>query len=231
MFTPRVDRPFHLVVLPDGGRRWAQRTGCSLEEAYRVSADRIAAFLELAFRAQVDIVSVSASTAENQKRTAGELKAIESALVYFREYHEPKLIETFNCKVCYVDTLNVQCNESSKHSFLSGRKRVSIYTNYSASAELDRACAKALTNAEAVSSRTILDNLLERESVDATFRSGGFPTLGNFLPLVMGYARHFCDERMFNDIDPVEILECVNRLMERPVYFGGATAIYGEIKY
>jgi undecaprenyl diphosphate synthase len=84
--------PQHIVLFPDGNRRWAQEKGVSIQEGYLKGKDQFNNFLHWCKQSGVKVVTVFGFSSENWKRPQDQV----DFLMHVFEKYLGEGIESFN---------------------------------------------------------------------------------------------------------------------------------------
>ena len=87
-----MNTPNHVVLFPDGNRRWAKAKNLSIEEGYLKGKDKFNDFLRWCKNREVKIVTVFGFSSENWKRPQDQ---IDFLMNFFEKYLEGG-IDEFN---------------------------------------------------------------------------------------------------------------------------------------
>jgi undecaprenyl diphosphate synthase len=79
-FHAKGEGPFHIGIIPDGGRRWANRNNVSLIDSYAKSKAIILDVIKYFFTENVDEISIYLSSIQNFKRTEIEILSFCEAI-------------------------------------------------------------------------------------------------------------------------------------------------------
>jgi undecaprenyl diphosphate synthase len=198
--------PFHVGIIPDGGRRWAVNNNCTLEDAYKQAISLLERFTGLFLGNGVQIISIYLNSIQNFRRKPNDLainlKQIESALR--NEIREIALQNGLRIVVAgnrdiipasLLDTI-LTIERLTKDNC---NKRINLLVAYDPLQEIIQAC-KASADPYA-----FFQYLWINTPVDLVIRSGNAPLLSNFLPLQSAYARLYFFEKLFNEITSEDI--------------------------
>ena len=214
--------PYHVGIIPDGGRRWAKQKNISLLDSYDTTKNNLSCFTKYLFSVGVMEISIYLSSAQNFRRNPEEVDAFSNSAESAFNEHIFSIAAEFNVKV----------NIAGKHNLLSDNLRKKIQDNkqitgeqnkrtlnlcmaYNPFDEIFEAFSKSSDKTD------FKDNLWVKTPIDLIIRSGGANLLSNFLPLQSGFARIYFFEKLFNDIT----LNDIKNVLEK---FSSIDRKYGE---
>lgn len=193
----------HVGVLPDGARRWSNRTGVPLSDAYRQTL-RSVALLVAELRAQgCSEASVYCLSAANLGRSRDELGAIEESCDCVPETLGALQRDGLLGPVTIVGDVHrfpavaaylLPLGESPGRE---GGIRLNLLVGYDPWDEL-RAIAAAGGDLS-------LARLAIPRPVDAIVRSAGGVLLSGFLPMQSQYAQLIVEDKLWNDLTPDDL--------------------------
>jgi len=193
--------PRHVGIIPDGGRRWSLKHGCSLKDAYIQTKHRLREFVGLLLDREIREISIYLSSIQNFRREPAELDSnlmlVESSLS-----NEISEIARLQClrvviagnreilpKSLYNAILSIE-----KSTFSNTRGRLNLLIAYDPYQEIIQAI-------KATDDPVLFYRQMKITTpVDLVIRSGGAPLLSNFLPLQSAYARLFFFDKLFNEL-------------------------------
>jgi undecaprenyl diphosphate synthase len=209
-----VTRVRHLGIIPDGGRRWARRSGVSLLESYRVSMARLCAVTETLLAAGVDEISIYLLSKANLRRSAAELEAISIAIDQLLEgMLQLGLSITTAGDLSLVRPELRTAVERAAATPPKMRGRTNLCIAYDPVDEVN--AARRASNGD-----DLFRHLWVTSPVDLVIRTGGAQTLSNFLPLQCAYARIVFRDELFNDLDVDQLVSSVQDHERRELLYG-----------
>ncbi|HEX8442412.1 MAG TPA: undecaprenyl diphosphate synthase family protein [Allosphingosinicella sp.] len=204
----------HLGIIPDGGRRWARRSGVSLLDSYCLSMARLCEAAGTLFGAGVDEISIYLLSKANLRRSAAELDAISVAI--------GQLLEGML-------QLGPSIAAAGDLSLVRPELRTAVERAAATPPKTDRRTNLCIAHDpidEVNAARRASDGgdlfryLWVRTSVDLVVRTGGAQTLSNFLPLQCAYARIVFRDELFNDLSVDGLVDSVRGHERREWLYG-----------
>lgn len=221
-FYPNIkNEKLHIGFIPDGGRRWADKLGLSVEEGYQNASFYIFDFIKLCFREGAGIVSIYGASSHNFKRDPKTVLA-------FCEAYDSLIINQLSK---YLDENNISLSvigdKNLIPSFLLGtidkietnykdysEKKIYFLIGYDPIKELISSIESADTPSN------FINYLWVKEPVDLVIRTGGANILSDFLPLQSAYARIYFFEEIFPNIKPENYIEIIRSYRELRRLYG-----------
>lgn len=228
--------PRHVVIIPDGNRRWAKERGLEPWQGHEAGAENTERLVREARRLGIREMSFWGSSLENlTKRPVMESRALLSIYEkYFLKLSESADIHSDQTCIRFIghweeqfpDSLKqvlYRCIESTKdykQYFLN------FFLAYSGDDEMRIAIEKVsreLAPGEKVTDKMIKRNLMTRElpPVDCLIRTGGEPHLSaGFMMWDIANTQLFFSEKFYPDFGPEAFQEVVREYGERGRRFG-----------
>lgn len=199
--------PNHIVVIPDGNRRWAKKKGYGLEDAYGISASVLDGIIDFGVRRGVRYFTVWPISTKTWIRSSGEIEALLLAL---RGYVNTSL-ETYPKRGWRSRTvgrtdrlrrmdpkLDEAISELCTRTTGCSRAQVNMAIDYDGQEEIVRAVNRLLqSGVNEVAHSDIRDSLDlgDGPDPDLLLRFGGDRRLSNFILYQIGYAElYFLDD-------------------------------------
>jgi len=202
----------HLGLIPDGGRRWAVKAGCSLSSSYELSATKILLFLDLAIQHGYGEISVYLLSAENLSRDPSEIKDAADAIYMLSREMMPwaqkreaivRTVGDLTVVPTYVSDSVWRLQEKTQNNRALA---VNLLIGYSAFVELSQAASGRDHELDFDFARLSIPT-----KVDTIIRTGGMTMLSGFLPLQSTYAHIVTVDELFNDITDEQIEKILTR--------------------
>lgn len=195
--------PLHVGIIPDGGRRWAEKNNASLVSSYAVTVQKIAQICDYLFENKVEQVSIYVSSVQNYRRNNYEVDSITNAIIngLRNEAFELAKKHDLSIKIVGSSTMfseklkNVICESDICNISSSSGKIINLCIAYNPIEEIMDAVSK--TSRFGI----FTDNLWIPVPLDMVIRSGDVNLISNFMPLQAGYARIYFISELFNDIE------------------------------
>lgn len=216
-YLPTGGRNCHLAIIPDGARRWAELRGVTLYDSYLESVSRIELTAERFISSGVVELSVLCSVIQNRNRPDAEVCAFITAGLEL-DRRMSKLAQKLDCDYRFIG-LEAERNEDvSPTSRRAGVACINVVFDYDPFSEIASALRSLPKSVDPMSH--IWSNLLLNRPIDFVIRTGGYKTLSNFFPLLIGYARMEFLEKVFNDLSAGELTEVFERFFLEPRRYG-----------
>jgi len=204
----------HLGIIPDGGRRYARRSGISLQSSYAQSLCRVTETIQLATTVGFDEISIYALSVRNLQRATDEVEAVSRASVDWLGsfLSEPRfeiqhLGRADLLPSDYASILGRLTNRPSGGCEF----RVNILAAYDPFEDCALAIQEGLFEEDPTTERP------SRRPVDIVLRSGGGPAmLSGFLPLQCAYAEIKVFEGSYCELPLWVIHENLRDHLDRP---------------
>jgi len=223
--------PKHVVIIPDGNRRWAKERGLKPWEGHVAGAENTEILLRKALKIGLECISMWGSSRENlAKRPLAESREL---LRIYEEYFTKLLksddIHEHQVKINFIGKWEEQFPESLKkvlHDCLEATKNYSehvlnFFLAYSGDDEMVDAIKKIIKKgvpAESISEEMIKDNLLTGAlpAVDYMIRTGGEPHLSaGFMMWETANAQLYFSEKYFPDFGAEEFGVAIEDFIRR----------------
>jgi undecaprenyl diphosphate synthase len=228
--------PRHVVIIPDGNRRWATERGLAPWEGHEAGAKMTEKLVREAHRLGVEEISFWGSSLENlAKRPLAESKALLRIYeTYFKKLLKSEDIHRDEARIRFIGHWQEQFPESLKavlHECLDAtknyRKRfLNFFLAYSGDDEMRIAIQKVaerLAPGEKVTDEMIKENFMTRDMppVDLLIRTGGDPHLsaGFMMWDLADTQLHFSD-KLYPDFDETALREALLDYSNRERRFG-----------
>jgi undecaprenyl pyrophosphate synthase len=214
----RADRslaPIHVGLVPDGTRRWAQRTGVTLAAAYDYTFDRVVEITDRLWSEGVQAVSVYLLSYKNLGRTAAELNPVYAAETRICRDGLAAVAEAWDARVTPVGELDSVPHElSAALAALAkrrarGARRLYLLVAYDPRFELLK-CAGSLPQYPGDPLRA----LAVPEPLNLVIRTSGVRSPSDFLPLQASYSEIRFVSEGINDISDEQIIQLLKDYAE-----------------
>lgn len=228
--------PRHLVIIPDGNRRWATTRGLAPWEGHEAGAENTERLVREARRLGVREISFWGSSLENlAKRPLAESKALLRIYeTYFKKLLTSEDIHKDEARIRFIGHWEEQFPESLKsvlYQCLEATKNyqkhfLNFFLAYSGDDEMRLAfqkVAQSLRPGEVVTEQMIKENLMTRDMppVDLLIRTGGEPHLSaGFMMWDMANTQLHFSDKLYPDFDEVSLQKALFDYSERERRFG-----------
>jgi len=224
--------PEHVVVIPDGNRRWARERGQKPWEGHLAGADRIEELVRKALEMKIKNISFWGSSVDNlKKRPLMEKKALLDIYEkYFKRLIESDEIHQNQAKINILGRWREQFPESLKKILEDGIRRTRDYKNYNLNFLLayggDDEMLEAIKkislevgkDIKKITPELIKENLMTRSlpAVDFLIRTGGEPHLSaGFMMWDLANAQLYFSDKLFPDFDKADFEKAIGDFSER----------------
>jgi len=192
----------HLAVILDGNRRFAKKNGMSIEEGYRIAAERVEEFFRWFYkRKDVKILSLYALSMLNFKnRPKSQIKCLIN-LFYKKLKNHLEEVEKYKGRYCVKIVSFIKSEMPKKlrdlvdyanREFSKGERKIYFLFGYDSETELENALRLSKING-----KPLRENLLVKEPVDLLVRTGNEKRLSGFLLYQASQAQIYFEKRMF----------------------------------
>lgn len=224
--------PEHVVVIPDGNRRWARERGQKPWEGHLAGADRIEELVRKALEMKIKNISFWGSSVDNlKKRPLMEKKALLDIYEkYFKRLIESEEIHQNQAKINILGRWREQFPESLKKILEDGIRRTRDYKNYNLNFLLayggDDEMLEAIKkislevgkDIKKITPELIKKKLMTRSlpAVDFLIRTGGEPHLSaGFMMWDLANAQLYFSDKLFPDFDKADFEKAIEDFSER----------------
>ncbi|MFZ3031565.1 MAG: polyprenyl diphosphate synthase [Candidatus Moraniibacteriota bacterium] len=228
--------PRHVVIIPDGNRRFATERGLEPWEGHEAGAQNTERLVREAHRLGVQEISFWGSSIENlTKRPVLESKALLRIYeTYFKKLLTSEDIHKNRAKIRFIGHWEEQFPASLKsilYECLEATKEydscfLNFFLAYSGDDEMRQAIQKiagSLPAGGVVTDALIKEHLMTRDMppVDLLIRTGGEPHLSaGFMMWDMANAQLYFSEKFYPDFDEKALQEALLDYSERERRFG-----------
>lgn len=228
--------PRHLVIIPDGNRRFATERGLEPWQGHEAGAANTERLIREARRLGVREISFWGSSLENLvKRPLVESQALLRIYeTYFKKLLASEDIHKDQARIRFIGrweeqfpaslkAIMYQCQEATKDY---DRYFLNFFLAYSGNDEMRLAIAKIAHNLkprDRVTDQMIKDNLMTHEMppVDLLIRTGGEPHLSaGFMMWDMADAQLYFSDKLYPDFDEAALQAALLDYSERGRRFG-----------
>lgn len=228
--------PRHVVIIPDGNRRWATERGLAPWEGHEAGAQNTEKLVREAHRLGVQEISFWGSSLENlTKRPLVESKALLHIYeTYFKKLLKSEDIHRDQAKIRFIGhweeqfpaslkAVLYQCQEATKDY---DQCYLNFFLAYSGDDEMRIAIQKVaeqLRPGEAVTDEMIKAQLMTRDMppVDLLIRTGGEPHLSaGFMMWDLANTQLFFSEKLYPDFDDAALRGALLDYSDRERRFG-----------
>lgn len=228
--------PKHVVIIPDGNRRWATQRGLEPWEGHEEGAKNTENLVREARRLGVCELSIWGSSIENlSKRPLAERSALLRIYeTYFKKLLGSEDIHKDKVKIRFIGHWEEQFPESLKkimHQCIEATKgystfHLNFFLAYSGVDEMRLAIQKIvekIPDEKEVTDKMIKENLMTRDMppVDLLIRTGGDPHLSaGFMMWDMAYSQLYFSEKLYPDFDKESLRVALEDYAKRERRYG-----------
>ncbi len=205
-----LDRPKHILIYPDGTRRYALEHGLSAEVAYRVGAQRLLDVVEWLF-SEYAIPKVTAYLAHSSTLTMRPPHQVRSLYHVWTDFLDQctvlchKLdaqIQIIGDSSLLPKSLQTTIENLDMNKVGNKSNVLSLLVGYSARQEILSAATRTPPNADFA---TFASFLWVQSPVHLIIRTGGLPIIGDVLVLQSTEARLFFMDKLWPEITHEDI--------------------------
>jgi undecaprenyl diphosphate synthase len=211
--------PFHIGIIPDGNRRWAQKNNMEKQEGYQYGLAPGIYLYELCLKLGIKELTFYGFTQDNTKRPQIQTKAFQKACVdavMRLANRDANLLVIGNDKSpLFPEELLPYANK--RISFGKGLININFLVNYSWSWDLSQALTRSMSKKE------IVKNLGSSDvsRIDLIIRWGGRQRLSGFLPVQSVYADFYVINEYWPDFMSKHLYSALNWYQTQDVTLGG----------
>jgi len=203
--------PFHIGIIPDGTRRWANQNNIPLYEGYKLAMSKLIKIVGCFFDNGVREISIYFSSEQNFKRPFIEIEQFCRAENYFCEEYLSSLMCCRNVQINFVGNkevipkyfLETLINLEEK-SFLNKSLKINLLVAYNPFYEIK----------EAINNSATIDGFLNflkiNTPLDLIIRTSDAVLLSNFLLMQSGFARIYNIPKLFNNTEIEDYKKILN---------------------
>jgi undecaprenyl diphosphate synthase len=223
--------PKHVVIIPDGNRRWAKGRGLMPWEGHEAGAQNMEKLLCKALDMGIKCLSLWGSSIDNlQRRPLEEKKALVRIYEeYFTKMLSSKDIHGNEVKINFIGRWEDQFPGSLKkiiYNCIDATKKytkntLNFFLAYSGDDEMVCAIKDIIKRGvplELVSSKTVKEHLMTKDlpAVDYMIRTGGEPHLSaGFMMWDTANSQLYFSEKYFPDFGAEEFKEAIDEFSKR----------------
>jgi len=223
--------PKHVVIIPDGNRRWAKKRGMEPWEGHIFGAKNTEELLRKALKMGIGCLSMWGSSRENlEKRPLLESRALLNVYEeYFTKLLKSDDIHEYKVKINFIGNWEQQFPKSLKkilHDCVDATKDYSehilnFFLAYSGDDEMVQTIKNIVKKeipADSISEKTIKENLMTKDlpAVDYMIRTGGEPHLSTgFMMWDTANAQLYFSEKYYPDFGVVELEAAIEDFVRR----------------
>jgi|SRR3989344_1407929 len=223
--------PKHIVVFPDGNRRWALSQGFSIQQGYLKGKDKFNEFLMWCKNRGVAIVTVFGFSSENWKRPQDQ---VDFLMNLFEKYLDES-IEEFNAEGVKVKIIGQKerLSESLQNVIVKVEEateknntiQLNLAVSYGGKWDILQAVKKIIADNIPVEKidEEILSGYLSTAGLvdpDLVIRAGGEMRMSNFVLWQAAYSELYFSEKLWPDFSEEDLDEAIGEFQKRQRRFG-----------
>ena len=232
-FTMELNNiPNHVVIIPDGNRRWAKKNNLPSFEGHRRGLDVMRKIGKKARDLGIKVLSVWAFSTENWKRTKQE---IEYLMDIYESWIDFNLKEAMSDKVRIIhigrkdrlrSSLKKKLSDAEKKTKTFNKSYLCIGIDYGGRDEVVRGINIILKNKniKRISQKEFYKYLdtknLPFSNPDLVIRTSGEKRSSGFMIWQTAYSEHVSLDKYFPDFTPEDFEKCIDEYKSRRRRFG-----------
>ncbi len=223
-------KPKHVVVIPDGNRRWAKEKGLPLEVAYDRGIRKLGDVLKWADEVGINIMTFWGFSTENAKRGEDELKILFKLFEKYLEKAVEKLGEKEGeVEVKFLGRLELfpsvirEKMEKIALRYSRGEKKIIFLMGYGGRQEI----IDAINNLLKAGVKEVDEKLFSRylytkglPDPDLLIRTSGEQRLSGCLPWQTVYTELYFCPKLWPDFEKQDFLKAIEEYKKRKRRFG-----------
>lgn len=223
--------PHHIVLFPDGNRRWAQKNHLTISEGYLKGKDKFHDFLRWAKQAGVSVVTVFGFSSENWNRPQDQV----AFLMQIFETYLKEGIKSFNAEGVKVKIIGQKkrLSESLQHVITeveqATKDNTTLQLNLAVSygGRWDILQATQTLIGEGINPENITEEIFAQKlstaglpEPDLIIRAGGEMRLSNFLLWQGAYAELYFSDTLWPEFEVSDFEKALKEFDRRQRRFG-----------
>lgn len=224
--------PNHVVVIPDGNRRWAKEKGLFVSAGHYRSAgyDNVKSLLNEAKNLGIKYITFWGFSTENWSREGEEVKSIFELISNLldkleKEAQENKIrFKQFGRKDRLPNELMSKIERLEEKTKKYSDLNVQLCLDYGGRDELIRAVNKMISDGVKKVDEKIFEEYLDTKGIpepDLIIRTSGEKRLSGMMPFQSVYSELYFADCYFPDFDALELKKAVEDYQKRQRRFGG----------
>lgn len=226
--------PNHIVLFPDGNRRWAKQKGLKSIDGHKKGNEKFQDFLKWCQRKGVKIVTVFGFSSENWKRSSEEVQYLmdlfETGLSNPKEiakFQEAGVrIKIIGQKYKLSPSLQKVIEDIEDATKDNDKFLLNLGVSYGGKWDITEALRKIMS--QGVKPEDITEELIENNlstagspSPDLVIRAGGEKRLSNFVLWQSAYAELYFSDKLWPDFGEDDLDKAFEEYNDRQRRFGG----------
>ncbi len=205
--------PKHVLIIPDGNRRWAKKNRKSFDSTYRYALSTITTRLieYILTKTETNILSIYIISKKNiEKREKKEVKPIlDNEIKVFKKWGNNKNFVKHKIKFKFIGDLNlfpknyVKAAKKLETSTKSNKKKLcNLLAGYDAETELIEIINKIMQTKRKTKIKKIMPKFGIKEPIDLLIRTGGEQRLSGAPLIQISYSELFFTKKLYPDLSP-----------------------------
>ncbi|HNT61027.1 MAG TPA: polyprenyl diphosphate synthase [Candidatus Bilamarchaeaceae archaeon] len=203
-------RPKHVVIIPDGNRRWGEQHGISREEAYRIGIEKIADVAKWCREEGVPILTMWGFSTENFQRDPEEIRKLfglfQRNLIEAVRRKEEK--DRYGVRVRFLGRTSLfpsevqgLFQEVERLTAGKGDYQLNLLLAYGGRAEIVDAVKAVLKEGKEITEESISSHLYTAgiPDPDLVIRTSGEQRLSGLLPWQSAYSELYFSQKLWPD--------------------------------
>ena len=226
--------PKHLVLFPDGNRRWASKRGLPALRGHLVGRENFERFLLQAKRRGIKVLTVFGFSTENWKRSKEEvnflMKLFEEGLskegAFMKLHKEGVRIKVIGQKERLPKSLQKVIKGIENLTKNNKKFHLNLAVSYGGRWDILQAVKKILK--QKIKPEKITENLINKylttaglPEPDLVIRAGGERRFSNFLLWQSAYAELYFSDKLWPDFSEKDLDKALEDFSKRERRFGG----------
>ena len=218
----------HVVIIPDGNGRWAQRHGVPIPVGHFKGAETARNILEICRALGIEVVTFWGFSIENCQRPAEEIAAIMNAVEYLIDREGERLVREgvifrhIGRKERLPASVLKKISELEKATSANREKTLVLALYYGGRDEIVRAINKVLGKEHEIKEEEF-SRLLDTHGLpdpDLIIRTGGEMRTSGVYPWQAVYAEYVSSAVLWPDFDMSDLIHCIREYSHRQRRFG-----------
>lgn len=228
----KINLPNHVVIIPDGNRRWAKGRNLKPWEGHIAGADRIEELVRKALELKIKNISFWGSSISNlQKRPLNEkIALLDIYEKYFKKLMDSEEVHQNQAKINIIGRWKEQFPKSLVKILETGILKTKDYKNYTLNfflayngddemiQAIKKISAEAGRDGKKITATLIKENLMTKDlpAVDFLIRTGGEPHLSvGFMMWDIANAQLYFSNKLFPDFSRDDFMLAMEDFSQR----------------
>ncbi|MFH1285957.1 MAG: polyprenyl diphosphate synthase [Candidatus Micrarchaeota archaeon] len=227
--------PKHVVIIPDGNRRWAKKNNKSLLEGYEAGISKIGDVLKWCKEEGIQILTLWGFSTENTSRDKNEIGMLmdlfdiklRDALAN-QEFEKEKIrVKVYGRREFFPQNVRESLGKLEKATEKFDKYRINILLGYGGRKEIVDACNAAISDLNSkkiseIDEATFAKYLYTSDipDPDIVIRTSGERRLSGIMPWQTTYSELFFCEKLWPEFTREDLKEILHEYEERERRFG-----------